>query len=197
MYLRLLTASKTYLPVNHHQPPNSLCENHNVLPMFMGVSNVRPLGLTNSSQHVAWGNSECTCASVLSLGGQHDHSSHILAVAAEHLYIETFQQPRPLATELENHYKLPGVPWSFSLRPQVASKGPRPVQIFGSNSVSQQSSISWITLHIQLSWSTHIFQVGKKAAQRLSALDPVLNKSGLSVRKSVMCRQQPLRPVME
>jgi hypothetical protein len=44
-----------------------------------------------------------------------------------------------------------------------------------------------VTLGTQLTWSAHINQVGKKAAQRLGVLGPLLNRrSGLSVRNGVL-----------
>jgi hypothetical protein len=58
---------------------------------------------------------------------------------------------------------------------------PRPVQFLG-------ELIQWVetahylvvTLNTQLTWSAHINQVGKKAAQRLGMLGPLLNRrSGL------------------
>jgi hypothetical protein len=44
-----------------------------------------------------------------------------------------------------------------------------------------------VTLDTQLTWSAHVNQVGKKAAQRLGVLGPLLNRrSGLSVRNGVL-----------
>jgi hypothetical protein len=44
-----------------------------------------------------------------------------------------------------------------------------------------------VSLDTQLSWSAHVNQVGKKAAQRLGVLGPLLNRrSGLSVRNGVL-----------
>jgi hypothetical protein len=44
-----------------------------------------------------------------------------------------------------------------------------------------------VTLDTQLSWSAHVNQVGKNAAQRLGVLGPILNRrSGLSVRNGVL-----------
>jgi len=49
-----------------------------------------------------------------------------------------------------------------------------------------------IQLHIRLpsTWSTRIIQVGKKAGQRPRVLDPLLKRSGLSIRHSVLVYEQ-------
>jgi hypothetical protein len=50
----------------------------------------------------------------------------------------------------------------------------------------------------QLTWSANVNQVGKKAAQRLSVLGPLLNRrSGLSVRNGVLLYKQLIRPVLD
>jgi hypothetical protein len=69
---------------------------------------------------------------------------------------------------------------------------PRAVQFLG-------ELIQWVetarhlgvTLDSQLTCSAHINQVGKKEAQRLGVLGPILNRrSGLSVRNGVLlCKQ--------
>jgi hypothetical protein len=65
---------------------------------------------------------------------------------------------------------------------------PRAVQFLG-------EPIQWVetarylgvTLDARLTWSAHINQVGKKAAQRLGVLGPLINRrSGLSVRNVVL-----------
>jgi len=65
---------------------------------------------------------------------------------------------------------------------------PRPVTFFG-------EPIEWVettrylevTLDTQLTWSTHIDQVRKKAAQRIGMVVPLLNrKSDLYLRKGVL-----------
>jgi hypothetical protein len=76
---------------------------------------------------------------------------------------------------------------------------PRAVQFLG-------EPIQWIeterylgvTLNTQLTWSAHVNQVGKKAAQRLGVVGPLLNRrSGLSVRNGVLLYKQLIRPMMD
>jgi hypothetical protein len=76
---------------------------------------------------------------------------------------------------------------------------PRAVQFLG-------EPIQWVetarylgvTLDTQLTWSAHVNQVGKEAAQRLGVLSPLLNRrSGLSVRNGVLLYKQLIRPMME
>jgi hypothetical protein len=58
--------------------------------------------------------------------------------------------------------------------------------------------VSWVTLDTQLTWSAHVNQVGKKAAQRSGVLGPLLNRrSGLSVRNGVLLYRQLIRPMMD
>jgi hypothetical protein len=55
-----------------------------------------------------------------------------------------------------------------------------------------------VTLDTQLTWSAHVNQVGKKAAQRLGVLGPLLNRrSGLSVRNGVLLYKQLIHPMMD
>jgi hypothetical protein len=76
---------------------------------------------------------------------------------------------------------------------------PRPVQLFGER-------IQWVdtpryigvTLDTRLTWSAHVNQVGRKAAQRLDVLGPLLNRrSGLSIKKGVLLYKQLIRPMMD
>jgi hypothetical protein len=76
---------------------------------------------------------------------------------------------------------------------------PRPVTLFG-------EPIEWVdttrylgvTLDTRLTWSPHIDQVRKRAAQRLGMLCPLLNrKSDLSVRNGVLLYKQLIRPMMD
>jgi hypothetical protein len=76
---------------------------------------------------------------------------------------------------------------------------PRPVTLFG-------EPIEWVdtsrylgvTLDTRLTWSPHIDQVRKRAAQRLGMLSPLLNrKSDLSVRNGVLLYKQLIRPIMD
>jgi hypothetical protein len=75
---------------------------------------------------------------------------------------------------------------------------PRAVQFLG-------EPIQWVetarylgvTLDTQLTCSAHVNQVGKKAAQRLGVLGPLLKRSGLSVRNGVLFYKQLIRPMME
>jgi hypothetical protein len=55
-----------------------------------------------------------------------------------------------------------------------------------------------VTLDTQLTWSAHVNQVGKKAAQRLGMLGPLLNRrSGLSVKNGVLFYKQLIRPMVD
>jgi hypothetical protein len=76
---------------------------------------------------------------------------------------------------------------------------PRPVDFFG-------ELIQWtetarhlgVTLDTQLTWSAHVNQLGKKAAQILGELGPLLNSiSVLSVRNGVLLYKQLIRPMMD
>jgi len=75
----------------------------------------------------------------------------------------------------------------------------RTVQLFG-------EPIEWVdktrylgvTLDKRLTWSKHIAQVRKKAAQRLGTLGSLLNRrSGLSIRNGVLLYKQLIRPMMD
>jgi len=76
---------------------------------------------------------------------------------------------------------------------------PWPVQLF-------REPIQWVvtarylgvTFDKRLTWSTHIDQVRKNAAQRLGMLGPLLNRrSSLSIRNCVLLYKQPFRPMIE
>jgi hypothetical protein len=76
---------------------------------------------------------------------------------------------------------------------------PRAVHLFG-------EPIQWVdearylgvTLDKRLTWSKHIDQVRKKAAQRLGTLGSLLNRrSGLSIRNGVLLYKQLIRPMMD
>jgi hypothetical protein len=55
-----------------------------------------------------------------------------------------------------------------------------------------------VTLDTQLTWSVHVNQVGKKAAERLGVLGSLLNRrSGLPVRNGVLLYKQLMRPIMD
>jgi hypothetical protein len=54
-----------------------------------------------------------------------------------------------------------------------------------------------VTLDKRLTWSKHIDQVRKKAAQRVGASGPLLNISGLSIRNGVLLYKQLIRPKMD
>jgi hypothetical protein len=56
-----------------------------------------------------------------------------------------------------------------------------------------------MTLYKRLTWSAHIIdQIRKKAAQRLGALGPLLNRrSSLSIRNGVLLYKQLIRPIMD
>jgi hypothetical protein len=75
---------------------------------------------------------------------------------------------------------------------------PRPIQFLG-------EPIAWVetarhlavTLDTRLTWSAPINEVGRKAAQTLGVLGPLLNRSGLSIRNVVVLYKQLIRPVMD
>jgi hypothetical protein len=76
---------------------------------------------------------------------------------------------------------------------------PRPVQLFG-------EPIQWVdrarylgvTLDTRLTWSAHVNQVGRKAAQRLGVLGPLLNRrSSLSIKNGVLLYKQLIRPMID
>jgi hypothetical protein len=76
---------------------------------------------------------------------------------------------------------------------------PRPARLFG-------EPIQWVnearylgvTLDRRLTWSKHVDQVRKKAAQRLGILGSLLNRrSGLSIRNGVLLYKQLIRPMMD
>jgi hypothetical protein len=75
----------------------------------------------------------------------------------------------------------------------------RPFRLFG-------EPIEWVdtarylgvTLDKRLTWSKHVDQVRKKAAQRLGILGPLLNRRGsLSIRNGVLLYKQLIRPMMD
>jgi hypothetical protein len=79
------------------------------------------------------------------------------------------------------------------------SSKPRPVQFLG-------EPIQWVDtarylgviLDTRMTWSPHIVQVKKKAAQRLGLLSSLLHrKSGLSLRNGVLLYKQLIRPMMD
>jgi hypothetical protein len=55
-----------------------------------------------------------------------------------------------------------------------------------------------VILDTRMTWSPHIVQVKKKAAQRLGLLGPLLHRrSGLSIRNRVLLYKQLIRPMMD
>jgi hypothetical protein len=71
----------------------------------------------------------------------------------------------------------------------------RPVRLFGEpiNRVDTARYLG-VTLDTRLTWSPHIDQVRKKAAQRLRVLDPLLNRrSGLPIGNGVLLYKQLIR----
>jgi hypothetical protein len=55
-----------------------------------------------------------------------------------------------------------------------------------------------VILDTRLTWSSHINQVRKKAAERLEVLGPLLHRrSGLSIRNGVLLYKQLICPVMD
>jgi hypothetical protein len=76
---------------------------------------------------------------------------------------------------------------------------PRLVTLFGEPiELVDTTRYLGVTLDIRLTWSPHIDQVRKRAAQRLGMLGPLLNrKSDLSVRNRVLLYKQLIRPMMD
>jgi hypothetical protein len=54
-----------------------------------------------------------------------------------------------------------------------------------------------VTLDKRLTWSAHVNQKGRKAAQKLGTLSPLLNRSGLPIRKGVLLYRHFIRPMMD
>jgi hypothetical protein len=76
---------------------------------------------------------------------------------------------------------------------------PKPIQFLG-------DLIAWVemarylelTLDTRLIWSEHMKEAGRKAAQILGVLLPLLHRrSGLSIRKGVLLYKQLIRPMMD
>jgi hypothetical protein len=76
---------------------------------------------------------------------------------------------------------------------------PRPVQFLGEPiQWVQTARYLGVTLDTRLTWSAHVNQVRKRAAQRLSVLGLLPNRrSGLSVRNVLLLYKQPIRPMMD
>jgi hypothetical protein len=75
---------------------------------------------------------------------------------------------------------------------------PRPVALFGKPIVWVDTArYLGVTLDKRLTWATHIDQVRKKASQRLDVVDPLLNRSGLSISNGVLLYRQRIRPMMD
>jgi hypothetical protein len=76
---------------------------------------------------------------------------------------------------------------------------PRPVQIFGEPILSFDAArYLGVILDTRLTWSSHIDQARKKAAQGLGVLGPLLHRrSGLSIRNGVLLYKQLIRPMMD
>ena len=74
----------------------------------------------------------------------------------------------------------------------------RTVQLFGQPiKLVNETRYLGVTLDKRLTWSKHIDQLRKKAAQRLGILGPLLNRrSGLSIRNGVLLYKQLIRPMM-
>jgi hypothetical protein len=74
---------------------------------------------------------------------------------------------------------------------------PRPPQLFG-ESIQWAESARYlgVTLDTWLTWSAHINQVWRKAAQILCLLSP-LNRSGLSIRNGILLYQQLIHTMLD
>ena len=85
------------------------------------------------------------------------------------------------------------------LRPVGASRNPDQFSSLGNQF---HGSIPLVNLGVifdaRLTWSAHIDQVRKTAAQRLGVLGPLLNgRSGLSTRNGVLLHKQLIRPMTD
>jgi hypothetical protein len=80
-----------------------------------------------------------------------------------------------------------------------SARQPRTVQVLGQPiQWVQTARYLGVTLHTRLTWSAHVDQVRKRAAQRLGMLGPLLNtRSVLSVRNGVLLYKQLIRPMMD
>jgi hypothetical protein len=76
---------------------------------------------------------------------------------------------------------------------------PRAVQFLGEPiECFETARYLGVTVDTQLTWSAHVNQVGKNAAQRLGVLGPLLKRrSGLFVRNCVLLYKQLIRPMMD
>jgi hypothetical protein len=76
---------------------------------------------------------------------------------------------------------------------------PHTVQLFGEPILwVDAASYLGVILDTRLTWSPHIDQVRKKAAQRLGVLGPLLHRrSGLTIRNGVLLYKQLIRPMMD
>jgi hypothetical protein len=76
---------------------------------------------------------------------------------------------------------------------------PRPVQLFGEPiKLVDTARYLGVTLHRRLTWSSHVNQVGRKAAQSLGVLGPLLNRrTGLSIKNGVLLYKHLIRPIMD
>jgi hypothetical protein len=85
------------------------------------------------------------------------------------------------------------------LFPRRRIQKPRPVQLFGEPILWVDAALYLgVILDTRLTWSSHIDQVRKKAAQRMGVLGPLLHRrSGLSIRNDVLLYKQLIRPMMD
>jgi hypothetical protein len=76
---------------------------------------------------------------------------------------------------------------------------PRPVLLFGEPILWVDAALYLgVILDTRLTWSSHIDQVRKRAAQRLGVLGPLLHRrSGLSIRNGVLLYKQLIPPMMD
>jgi hypothetical protein len=76
---------------------------------------------------------------------------------------------------------------------------PRPMQFLGEPiEWVETASYLGVTLDTRLTWSAHVNQVRKNAAQRLGMVSPLLTRrSGLSIRNGVLLYKQLICPMMD
>jgi hypothetical protein len=101
-----------------------------------------------------------------------------------------------LASELEGAINVSKSMAVLFAKTARSPRQPRPVQFLG-------QAIQWfqtarklaLTLDMLLTWTAHVNQVRKRAAQRLSIIGPLRNRrSGLSVRNGVLLYKQSSVP---
>ena len=76
---------------------------------------------------------------------------------------------------------------------------PQPIHLFGEPLIGLIHSVTCgVTLDIRLTWSPDMYQVRKKAAQKLGVLYPLLSgRSGLAIRNTALLYKQLICQMMD